>query len=693
MLKDQVAWKNKLSIKIPVVIAIFIAIVMTITAVSVTVLIDISVKKMVNKELDYIADANSMAVEAFLDSMLTFSRANSMEVLRYRNLDAQSSEKMLIETLSNVLDDSKIFGVYYAFEPNAYFPDTPNGKSFYAYRDGDKVGVDIFQDFDSYGEADYYLPAKENRATHVTEPYVWELGNGKSVNLITLSTPILDKNGKFIGVANCDIDVSSLNSVKYENGGYKSSLTYVVTGEGICIAHALDKDVIGKVPSTVSDNPDILQAIKEGKDEKQSVKNPYMKNRKADIYHKAISFEGTDVNWSVAYAVDSIESNMAVIQIILALSLISVIGLVCLIFFSSKTVTKYLKPIGPVMIMAENMGSCRMKESKDIGTFDEDELGKLAEIFKYTSDIICEYMSAVSEVLDHIAKCDLDIQFNKNFQGDFHIVEENIITILDSLNATFTKIRDSAIQVTMGADYFSTSAQSMSQGAMEQANQIRDLSAKISEITQQVKEGADYAKEANNKAENVGIEIENSNKQMRELLLAMEKMTDTSAQIGNIIKTIEDIAFQTNILALNAAVEAARAGEAGKGFAVVADEVRNLASKSAEAAKDTTTLIESSMQSVSEGAKYANITAESLESVVSGTKEILSAIAEISGKTDMQTIALDEAAVGLNEISKVVHSNAALAEENAAASEELTNQAQLLHAYINEFKVRGISVK
>lgn len=692
MFKNQIAWKHRLSVKIPVIIAIFIAVVMAITAITITIMADNAVKDMVRKELDYIADTNSMAVEAYLNSMLTFSRANSMEVQRYRNLGEEEAAKMLIESLSSVLKDPKIFGVYYAFEPNVYFPNTPNGRSYYAYRDGDEIGIDIFDDYDSYGQADYYLPAKVNRATHVTEPYVWELGNGESVNLITLSTPVLDRKGNFIGVANCDIDVSSLESVSYETGGYESAFIYVVTGEGICIAHSTDKSVVGKVPSMISESSAVKEAVKLGKDTKEYIKNPYMKGKKAVLFHKAISFKGTDVNWSVAYAVDRGEAIKTVLRISLALIGISIVGLIALILLSNYTVKKYLKPIDPVMVMAENMGNCQLRNANNPVVDSDDELGKLAEIFVETSSRMCEYMTEVSTVLDNIANCNLDINFDKDFKGDFKLIEENINTILNALNTTFMKIRDSAIQVTMGADHFSSSAQSMSQGSMEQASQIEELSAKITEITEQVKDSAMHAKEANHKAENVGIELENSNAQMRELLIAMETMTDTSSQIGNIIKTIEDIAFQTNILALNAAVEAARAGEAGKGFAVVADEVRNLASKSAEAAKDTTALIESSMHSVSEGAKYANTTAASLESVVSGTKEILAAIAEISGKTDMQTSALDEATIGLSQISKVVQTNAAIAEENAAASEELTAQAQLLHGYINEFKVRGISV-
>ncbi|MGP1569329.1 MAG: methyl-accepting chemotaxis protein [Eubacteriales bacterium] len=692
MNNHKIAFKNKLSTKITVIVGICTALVMLLTA---TVVIGLSVqseKKMITKELNYISETNSMLVETYLNSMLTFSRANSMEVLRYRKLSTDEKSNMLIQSLTGVLSDSKIFGVYYAFEPNSYFADTPNGKSFYAYRtDEGKPGMDIFEDYDSYKDADYYAIAKKSGKTHVTEPYEWKLGNGDTVNLITLSTPIIDENNKFVGVANCDINLNSLSDINYEKGDYKTALTYVVTSKGTCLAHSLDDKIIGDVPKVVRDYATVNRAIKNGKDADESVKNPYNKNKTALLFQKAISFKGTDVNWSVAYIVDKTEAYKAVIRIALVISVIGALGLIALCFISGIVIQKFLKPIGPVMVMAENMGNCQLRNTHDVDIYTEDELGRLATIFHDTADSICEYMGDVSEALLRIANCDLDIEFNKELKGDFHMMEENINVILNSLNNTFIQIRDAAVQVATGADYFAETAQSMSSDSMEQSIQIEQLSAKLNEITNQVKESAIFAKKANEKAESVGVEIENSNDHMRELLAAMDKMTETSSQISNIIKTIEDIAFQTNILALNAAVEAARAGESGKGFAVVADEVRNLASKSAEAANDTTALIESSILSVNEGAKYANKTAESLESVVSGTKEILSTISEISKQTELQTAALDEAANGLTEISKVAQENVSVSEESAATSEELTAQAQLLHGYINEFKVRGFT--
>ncbi len=671
--------RNKLSVKIPVTMAIIILIVIVTMCSCLSLLASNMVTNMTKKELNYIANENAKEVLSYLDSMLIFSQALSLEVQRYQTLSSEESNKMLIESLQGVLNNDKIFSAYYAFEPNKFMSNTPEGLSYYAFRDGSSTGLDILNDFATYGTEDYYLPAKENLSTHVTEPYEYELSTGEKVWLITLSTPIVNENGEFLGVANCDIDMSSIEGLNYDDGGYKSSYSYIVTSKGTCMAHTADNKTIGNIPKSVSDYENIRKAIESGQSITDKIKNTYSNEKTALVIHKALKLEGTDVNWSSAFVVNQSEAMSSVTKMTLALAGIGTLGLAVLILVSAITLKRGLAPVDSVMELAEKMGRGDLSHEDTKVAYKKDELGLLAKIFTDTSKVLGSYINEITEVLENVASGKLDISVDKDFIGDFNIIKMDLNRILDSLNKTFNEMRVAAEQVATGAEQFSDSSQLLSKGAIEQASSVEELSAKIMEITDQVKESAMHANNANDKAEAVGTELENSNRQMQELLKAMDEINETSGQIGNIIKTIEDIAFQTNILALNAAVEAARAGTAGKGFAVVADEVRNLASKSAEAAKNTTGLIESSLHSVKEGAKFA---------VVMGTKEIISAIGEISEKTEVQSLSLEEVTIGIERISNVVQTNAATAEESAATSEELSAQAQLLKDQIARFHIR-----
>ncbi len=685
---NNVLWKNRLSVKIPMVMAVVILIVIVVMCSVLSLVTSSVVNKMVNKEISYIADKNSKLVESYLDSMRIFSQAQALNVAQIAELEPEVAKKMMIDALKGVLSEEKIFSAYFAFEPNKFFPDTPNGVSYYAFRNGSDIGMDILNDYDSYGTADYYATTKELMKTHVTEPYEWELSTGEKIWLITLSTPVLNKEGEFVGVANCDIDCTNLENIAYETGGYDSSYSYIVSKAEICLAHTADVGVVGSVPTTVSDNAAIDEAVKGGTAINDVIANPFSGNDSAYILHSPLTLAGTDVNWSSAFVVNKSEANRAVTTLTLLLLGIGAIGLLLLILISSLAVKKALAPVETVMGLADKLGRCDMSPSEGNLVHSQDELGVLSKSFEDMSATISGYMNDISAVLDNVSKGNLDLTVDKEFIGDFVVIKDDLNKILDALNTTFIEMKTAADQVASGAEQFSDGAQALSQGAIEQASSIEQLSARVVEITKQVRESAMYANDANNKAESVGTELENSNEQMKQLLGAMKDITDTSAQIGNIIKTIEDIAFQTNILALNAAVEAARAGAAGKGFAVVADEVRNLASKSAEAAANTTALIESSLKSVQEGSKYAEITAESLDNVVRGTKDIIDAIGEISSKTELQSQSLEAVNSGIEQISSVVQTNAATAEESAATSEELSAQANLLKEQIATFRIR-----
>ena len=317
----------------------------------------------------------------------------------------------------------------------------------------------------------------------------------------------------------------------------------------------------------------------------------------------------------------------------------------------------------------------------------QDELYELTNALQDTVSSLKIYITKITDSLVNISDGNLTDRMHGSFQGDFIKIKSTFNTILLSLIDTFANIRNAAEQVNNGANQVSNGAQALSQGATEQASAIQELSATIFDVSHQINNNAKSAKQAESIVGNTMANIISCNDDMNKMLGAMDEINVSSNEISKIIKVIDDIAFQTNILALNAAVEAARAGSAGKGFAVVADEVRSLAAKSAEAAKQTTALIEGSVETVDRGSKIAKQTAKSLGKIVNMSKDIDDIVKNISKASENQAESIQQINNGIDQISAVVQTNTATAEQSAAASEELSGQSLLLTNMIAKFRL------
>lgn len=361
------------------------------------------------------------------------------------------------------------------------------------------------------------------------------------------------------------------------------------------------------------------------------------------------------------------------------------------VFFSFVIIRLIKTPVSEIENAALKMAEGNL--DVEISYTSKDELGVLAEQVRRLIRKLQLIIDDENKFLAKMAAGDLvvDSICEEEYTGSFSPVLISFRGIAKNLNDTMEQISQSSSQVASGAEQVSDGAQALSQGATEQASSVEELAATINEISNKVNQNADNARQANEKAGSVSAEMNVSNEKMQHMIQAMGDISNCSNEIGKIIKTIEDIAFQTNILALNAAVEAARAGSAGKGFAVVADEVRNLASKSAEASKNTSVLIENSLRAVENGTQIANATAQSLLQAVNGVKEMTDIIGQISEASSDQADSISQITTGIDQISSVVQTNSATAQESAAASEELSSQSQLMKSLVGKFKLKNHS--
>lgn len=375
------------------------------------------------------------------------------------------------------------------------------------------------------------------------------------------------------------------------------------------------------------------------------------------------------------------------IKIRIFASALTIIAAFALTFITRRKVIYQI--INPVCDISEKLSYISKGDLNiELSYESDDEIGKLSEDIRFMVSSLNQYIDEIKNFMREMANGNFVLNTEVEFRGDFEEIKDSVEYFSQEMSRIINNISIASIQLDEGANQVSSSAQALAGGAASQNAFIEDLNLSIEKLSIKIQNSSQKTDDASKIVLNLGDEAQNSNLKMQQMIGAMNNISESSNEIGKIIKTIEDIAFQTNILALNAAVEAARAGEAGKGFAVVADEVRNLASRSAQAAKNTTSLIEESIDAVEQGVDMVNNTASSLELLSNGINNVVDIISDVSFESIMQANEVKELETDIEQISGITQTIAATAEESSATSEELSNQSSSLKNMISKFNIK-----